>query len=147
VCRSLIEPFLSLCVLSNSASLLWVGWAGFNGGSAFSASYGVGQALLMINISTGASMLGWILWDYIEGRKVSAIGASAGAVVGLVGISPGCGFVTAGDFSKQKDAIRRIITRDLRKNKFKDLVHCDLHDRAIAGKLWFRRSLPPLLAH
>jgi Amt family ammonium transporter len=78
------------------ASLLWVGWAGFNGGSALSASYGAGQALLMTNIATGSAMLGWILWDYIQGRKVSAIGACAGAIVGLVGITPACGFVTAG---------------------------------------------------
>lgn len=78
------------------AALLWFGWFGFNGGSALASDALAGQALITTNVAAGTSMVTWILWDYVRGRPASAIGASAGLVVGLVCITPGCGFVTVG---------------------------------------------------
>eukprot|EP00611_Tribonema_gayanum_P018036 TRINITY_DN3108_c0_g1_i3.p1 TRINITY_DN3108_c0_g1~~TRINITY_DN3108_c0_g1_i3.p1 ORF type:complete len:491 (+),score=138.18 TRINITY_DN3108_c0_g1_i3:197-1669(+) len=77
-------------------ALLWFGWFGFNGGSAVASGYLASQALVTTNVATATALLAWILWDYIQGRKVSAIGACGGAVVGLVAITPACGYVTVG---------------------------------------------------
>jgi Amt family ammonium transporter len=78
------------------SALLWFGWFGFNGGSAVAASYSAGQALITTNVAAGTAMCTWVLWDYIQGRKAGAIGACGGLVVGLVVITPACGFVTVG---------------------------------------------------
>lgn len=76
--------------------LLWVGWLGFNAGSALAANGVAASALLNTNTAAAAALLTWMLWDQVRGGKPTAIGAATGAVVGLVAITPACGFVTPG---------------------------------------------------
>lgn len=77
-------------------SLLWFGWFGFNAGSAVQASPLAGTAFLTTNTATAASALGWMLVEKLRTGRVSLVGASAGAVAGLVAITPAAGFVTPG---------------------------------------------------
>ncbi|WP_369048882.1 ammonium transporter [Tenacibaculum sp. UWU-22] len=74
--------------------MLWFGWFGFNAGSALAANATAAMAFGTTTIASASAMMTWVLFDRINGRKVSALGASIGAVVGLVAITPGCGFVT-----------------------------------------------------
>lgn len=74
--------------------MLWFGWFGFNAGSALSASASAATAFGTTTIASASAMITWILFDRINGRSVSALGACIGAVVGLVAITPGCGFVS-----------------------------------------------------
>ncbi|AKH17089.1 ammonium transporter [Deinococcus soli (ex Cha et al. 2016)] len=76
--------------------LLWFGWLGFNAGSALAAGQTAAYALLNTNTAAAAALLVWLLWDQLRGGKPTAIGAATGAVVGLVAITPACGFVTPG---------------------------------------------------
>jgi Amt family ammonium transporter len=76
--------------------LLWFGWFGFNAGSALGANSTAVLAFATTNTASAAAALGWIFFDVIFKRKVSASGASIGAVVGLVAITPAAGFVTVG---------------------------------------------------
>jgi Amt family ammonium transporter len=78
------------------AGLLWFGWFGFNAGSALAANGLAANALLVTNTAAGAATLTWVLASYAHKRKVSVVGAAAGAVAGLVAITPASGFVTAG---------------------------------------------------
>ncbi|MEW6652427.1 MAG: ammonium transporter [Bacteroidota bacterium] len=74
--------------------LLWFGWFGFNAGSALGANSLAALAFATTNTASAAAALAWILFDIVLGRKPSASGASIGAVVGLVAITPAAGFVT-----------------------------------------------------
>lgn len=74
--------------------MLWFGWFGFNAGSALSASASAAIAFGTTTIASASAMMTWIFFDRINGRSVSALGACIGAVVGLVAITPGCGFVS-----------------------------------------------------
>ncbi len=78
------------------ASLLWVGWFGFNAGSATSASPLAGMAMTVTQIATAAAALGWMFAEWIAKGKPSALGAASGAVAGLVAITPASGFVLPG---------------------------------------------------
>ena len=78
------------------AGLLWFGWFGFNAGSALAADGLAAQALMVTTVSAAAGMLTWVGASYVKGRKVSVVGAAAGAVAGLVAITPAAGFVTVG---------------------------------------------------
>ena len=78
------------------AGLLWFGWFGFNAGSALAANGLAANALLVTNVAAAAATLTWVLAAYVHHRKVSVVGAAAGAVAGLVAITPAAGFVTAG---------------------------------------------------
>jgi ammonium transporter, Amt family len=78
------------------AGLLWFGWFGFNAGSALAANGQAANALLVTNTAAGAATLTWVLASYLHKKKASVIGAAAGAVAGLVAITPASGFVTAG---------------------------------------------------
>ena len=78
------------------AGLLWFGWFGFNAGSALSANGLAANALLVTNTAAAAATLTWVLASYFHRRKVSVVGAAAGAVAGLVAITPASGFVSAG---------------------------------------------------
>jgi Amt family ammonium transporter len=75
------------------AGLLWMGWFGFNGGSALAANGLAAHALFTTNTSAAAAGLIWMILSWIDG-KPSVLGIVTGAVVGLVAITPGAGFVT-----------------------------------------------------
>jgi Amt family ammonium transporter len=78
------------------AGLLWVGWFGFNAGSAVGASGRAGMAMLVTQIATGAATLGWLAAEWVAKGKPSVLGAASGAVAGLVAITPASGFVLPG---------------------------------------------------
>ncbi|HUW73975.1 MAG TPA: ammonium transporter [Methyloceanibacter sp.] len=75
------------------ASLLWVGWFGFNVGSALSAGTGAGMVMVTTQIATAAAALSWMLIEWIVHKKPSILGIISGAIAGLVAITPACGFV------------------------------------------------------
>ena len=74
-------------------TLLWFGWFGFNAGSALAASGQSVLALINTNIATAAAMLTFYALERLSGKKSSVIGMCVGAVCGLVGITPACGYV------------------------------------------------------
>jgi Amt family ammonium transporter len=78
------------------ASLLWVGWFGFNAGSAVAANGRAGMAMAVTQIATAAAALGWMFAEWITKGKPSVLGAISGAVAGLVAITPASGFVLPG---------------------------------------------------
>jgi Amt family ammonium transporter len=75
------------------ASLLWVGWFGFNAGSAVTAGYNAGMAAAATQIATAAAALGWMFVEWMVAKKPSVLGMISGAVAGLVAITPASGFV------------------------------------------------------
>jgi len=75
------------------ASLLWVGWFGFNAGSALSAGPLATSAFVATHFATAAAALGWMVVEWIVSKKPSVLGAISGAVAGLVAITPASGFV------------------------------------------------------
>ncbi|MDE1938172.1 MAG: ammonium transporter [Alphaproteobacteria bacterium] len=75
------------------ASLLWVGWFGFNAGSAVTANVNAGMAAAATQIATAAASLGWMVAEWIIAKKPSVLGMISGAVAGLVAITPASGFV------------------------------------------------------
>jgi Amt family ammonium transporter len=75
--------------------LLWFGWFGFNGGSALGSGPLAVNAMLTTNTAAAAAGLSWMFFDVVKGKKPSVLGFCIGAVVGLVAITPGCGFVGA----------------------------------------------------
>ena len=75
------------------ASLLWVGWFGFNAGSAVAADGRAGMAMLATQMATGAAALSWMFAEWISKGKPSVLGIASGAVAGLVAITPASGFV------------------------------------------------------
>ena len=78
------------------ASLLWVGWFGFNGGSALGANGSAGYALIVTQVAAAAATLSWLVTEKIVRGKASVLGGASGAVAGLVVITPAAGFVTVG---------------------------------------------------
>jgi Amt family ammonium transporter len=78
------------------AGILWFGWFGFNAGSAVAANGVAANALLVTTVAAAAGMLSWVGVQYARTKRVSVIGAAAGAVGGLVAVTPGSGFVTVG---------------------------------------------------
>ena len=78
------------------ASLLWVGWFGFNAGSAVAANGRAGMAMTATQIATAAAALGWTFAEWAAKGKPSVLGAISGAVAGLVAITPASGFVLPG---------------------------------------------------
>jgi Amt family ammonium transporter len=77
------------------ASLLWVGWFGFNAGSAVAADGRAGMAMAATQIATAAAALAWMFAEWITKGKPSVLGIASGAVAGLVAITPASGFVSA----------------------------------------------------
>ena len=75
------------------AAMLWVGWYGFNAGSALAANGSAGMAMTVTHISASAACLTWILIEYIKFGKPSLVGIATGAIAGLATITPGSGFV------------------------------------------------------
>ncbi len=84
-------PFVIL-----GTGLLWFGWFGFNAGSSLGANKDAVLAFANTNLASASSMLAWIFFDRFQGRKMSALGACIGAIVGLVAITPAAGFVSIG---------------------------------------------------
>lgn len=78
------------------ASLLWVGWFGFNGGSALGANGSASYAIIVTQVAAAAAALSWLLVERMVRGKGSVLGAASGAVAGLVVITPAAGFVTVG---------------------------------------------------
>ena len=76
------------------ASLLWVGWFGFNAGSALAADGIATSAFVATNTAAAAATLAWMFTEWATRGKPTVLGAASGAVAGLVGITPGAGFVT-----------------------------------------------------
>ncbi|WP_115552571.1 ammonium transporter [Xanthomonas arboricola] len=90
--REAIKPH-NVTLTFVGASLLWVGWFGFNAGSNLEANAGAALAFLNTLLATAAAILGWSLTEKIIKGKSSALGVASGMVAGLVGITPACGTV------------------------------------------------------
>jgi ammonium transporter len=84
----------NLALTMIGAALLWVGWFGFNAGSALGAGGGAGIAMINTQIATSAAVVSWTVAEWIVRGKPSLLGAVSGAVAGLVVITPACGFVS-----------------------------------------------------
>jgi Amt family ammonium transporter len=84
--HSMVLSFIGAC-------LLWVGWFGFNAGSALAASPLATSAFVNTHFATAAAALGWTVAEWIHNGKPTALGAISGAVAGLVAITPASGFV------------------------------------------------------
>jgi Amt family ammonium transporter len=82
-------PFVIL-----GTGMLWFGWFGFNAGSSLGANTTAVLAFATTIIASAAAMMTWIFFDAVRGKKVSAMGACIGAVVGLVAITPAAGYVS-----------------------------------------------------
>ena len=83
----------SLTLTMVGASLLWVGWFGFNAGSNLEANGGAGLAFINTLLATAAAVLAWCIGEALSKGKASMLGAASGAVAGLVAITPACGSV------------------------------------------------------
>ena len=83
----------SLVLSFVGAALLWVGWFGFNAGSALAADGVAGMALAVTQIAAAAAALSWALIEWLSRRQTSGLGIISGAVGGLVAITPASGFV------------------------------------------------------
>ncbi len=75
------------------AALLWVGWFGFNAGSALAADGIAAGAFVATQVSTSAGVLGWLVMEWMYSGKPTALGGASGAIAGLVAITPAAGFV------------------------------------------------------
>ncbi len=84
--HSLVLSFIGAC-------LLWVGWFGFNAGSALAASPLATSAFVNTHFATATAALGWTIFEWFHNGKPTALGAISGAVAGLVAITPASGFV------------------------------------------------------
>ena len=84
--HSMVLSFIGAC-------LLWVGWFGFNAGSALGASGLATSAFVATHFATAAAAIGWTIFEWIHNGKPTALGAISGAVAGLVAITPASGFV------------------------------------------------------
>lgn len=87
-------PPNNMTMTVTGAGILWVGWFGFNGGSALAANGDAAMAILVTQICTAAAVLTWVCIEWRWRRKPSMLGAVTGMVVGLVAITPACGFVS-----------------------------------------------------
>ncbi|QOW50921.1 ammonium transporter [Acinetobacter sp. YH12138] len=92
--ESMAPHNLTLTVIG--ASLVWVGWFGFNGGSALGANGSAGYALVVTQVAAAAAAVAWLITEKVVRGKASVLGGASGAVAGLVVITPAAGFVTVG---------------------------------------------------
>lgn len=90
--KTAIKP-VSIIFTAVGAALLWFGWYGFNGGSAFGANAIAGLAYLTTTIAAAVATLTWIIVETIVYKKPTLLGAASGAIAGLVAITPAAGFV------------------------------------------------------
>jgi Amt family ammonium transporter len=82
---------LTICLAG--AGFVWLGWFGFNVGSAVAVNGTTGMAMLNTQVGACAGVLGWMLVEWIKNGRPSALGLASGALAGLVGITPGCAYV------------------------------------------------------
>jgi Amt family ammonium transporter len=87
-------PPHSVVISVIGAGLLWVGWFGFNGGSALAANGLASNALVATHFAAAAGALAWAFVEWVKGGKPTVLGAISGAVAGLVAITPASGFTT-----------------------------------------------------
>ena len=87
-------PPHSLVLSFTGACLLWVGWFGFNGGSALASNGLAASAFVATHFAAASATLGWLAAEWITRGRPSALGAISGAVAGLVAVTPASGFVT-----------------------------------------------------
>ena len=87
---------MSVMLTALGAALLWFGWYGFNGGSAFGANAIAGLAFLTTTLATAVAAITWILIEWFVFKKPTLLGAASGVVAGLVAITPAAGFVDVG---------------------------------------------------
>ncbi len=87
---------MSMILTALGGSLLWFGWFGFNGGSAFGANAIAGLAYLTTALAPAIAAITWIIIEYIVYKKATLLGAISGVVAGLVAITPAAGFVDVG---------------------------------------------------
>ena len=86
---------MSVMLTALGAALLWFGWYGFNGGSAFGANAIAGLAFLTTTVAAAVATVTWMLIEWFVYKKPTLLGAASGVVAGLVAITPAAGFVDA----------------------------------------------------
>lgn len=86
----------NLPIVFIGTAILYFGWFGFNAGSAGAASETAGLAFVNTVVATAAAILGWVFGEWLLRGKPSLLGACSGAIAGLVGITPACGFIGVG---------------------------------------------------
>jgi len=91
-----VEAHANVPYVILGTGLLWFGWFGFNAGSALGANGDAVIAFANTNVASATAMIAWLFYERFMGRKMSAVGACIGAVVGLVAITPAAGFVNIG---------------------------------------------------
>jgi Amt family ammonium transporter len=91
--RQAFLPHNALYILLG-AGLLWFGWIGFNGGSGFSVGNPSVLAVANTLLTPAFTLVTWFVFDFIRGRKVTAVGAATAIVVGCVGITPAAGYIS-----------------------------------------------------
>ncbi|MDR1855109.1 MAG: ammonium transporter [Azoarcus sp.] len=84
---------LGLCLAG--AGFVWLGWFGFNAGSAVAVNGSTGMALMNTELAACAGVLGWGIVEWLKNGKPSALGLASGALAGLVGVTPGCAYLSA----------------------------------------------------
>ena len=90
--REIIAPH-NLVLTVIGGSLLWVGWFGFNAGSAVAANGTAGMAMLVTQVATAGAAMSWMCCEWISSQKPTVLGIVSGAVAGLVAITPASGYV------------------------------------------------------
>ncbi|MDG4785562.1 ammonium transporter [Micromonospora sp. WMMD1102] len=90
--KEVMKPH-NIPLVALGAGLLWFGWFGFNAGSELTVDSVAGLAFINTQLATAAAVLGWIVVEWIKGGKPTLVGASSGAIAGLVAITPACGFI------------------------------------------------------
>ena len=90
--QPMLPHSLPLCLLG--VGMLWFGWYGFNAGSAVASGSMATIAFVNTTLGAAGAMLAWMLLDQVTRKEMTALGAGTGAVAGLVGITPACGYVT-----------------------------------------------------
>lgn len=89
-------PPHNLCLAMVGAAMLWVGWFGFNIGSAGGLSGLSGMVMINTQLGACAGVMGWMLTEWLKAGRPSALGLASGALAGLVGITPACAYVGVG---------------------------------------------------
>jgi len=86
-----VEPPHRPAIVMMGASMLWVGWFGFNGGSQLAADGGAGMALLVTHIAAAMGTLSWIALESLQNKKSTLVGAATGTIAGLATVTPAAG--------------------------------------------------------